>query len=321
MSQFLVVFFIYFVRSTLSTMKRIWKKFRLPPEVAITGSFDIDGTPTMRQRSAESIELEKLSVRKTWAEWPRRQYLYVVVFMDEFLGISERVFAERYRASAAAKRRARGRPANSMLHTIIRYLERPDSRPPRSMPVHAERGASPAEAAATRFAPASASSTRDAPSCGRSVPRGHPTAGRSGRYGVFPRLFGGRQAEEAVRADAKPLALNQRACSARPARPSSSHARVPACPRARMPTWSHPAHSPARWRGRSTAATHCRPRAYRAAWACQPRRRHAGSRALGDSTVGTSTVRGHLPRRERLDIVSWQPGCDCRTAIRCTTSL
>ena len=236
MSQFLVVFFIYFVRSTLSTMKRIWKKFRLPPEVAIAGSFDIDGTPTMRQRSAESIELEKLSVRKTWAEWPRRQYLYVVVFMDEFLGISERVFAERYRASAAAKRRARGRPANSMLHTIIRYLERPDSRPPRSMPLHAERGASPAEAAATRFAPASASSTRDAPSCGCSVPRGHPTAGRSGRYGVFPRLFGGRQAEEAVRADAKPLALNQRACSARPAPPFSSHARVPACPHAHLVT-------------------------------------------------------------------------------------
>ena len=127
----LVAFFIYFVRSTLTTMKRIWKKFRLPPEVAVTGAFDPDAPGGVRGlgRSPESLELDRLSVRKTWREWPRRQYLYCTIFMDEFLGISSKVFQERYQKSAREKvsTSGRGRPKNSTLHTIIRYLERPSA--------------------------------------------------------------------------------------------------------------------------------------------------------------------------------------------------
>ena len=123
----LVLFFVHFVRSTLSNMKRIWKKFRLPPEVAVAGSFDPDGNGIGRGRAPEALELEQLSVRKTWRDWPRRQYLYYTIFMDEFLGISNKVFQERYQKSARQKVSSRGRPRNSALHTIIRYLERPSA--------------------------------------------------------------------------------------------------------------------------------------------------------------------------------------------------
>ena len=87
----LVLFFFHFVKSTLETMKRIWKKFRLPPEIAVAGSFDPDGGGSTRGRSPESLELERLSIHKTWTQWPRRQYLYASIFMDDFIGISNKV--------------------------------------------------------------------------------------------------------------------------------------------------------------------------------------------------------------------------------------
>jgi len=125
----LLFYFLYFVRSTLSTLKRIWKKFRLPPEVAVAGNFDTDGV-SIGGRSPESLELERLSVHKTWRHWPRRQYLYATIFMDEFLGISNKVYQERYQKSAREKASsAHGRPRNLTLHTIIRYLEKPSSNP------------------------------------------------------------------------------------------------------------------------------------------------------------------------------------------------
>lgn len=126
----LVLGFLRFFSSTLSSLKRIWKKFRLPPEASVSGSFDPDGTGGGgRQRSAEALELDRLSVHKTWREWPRRQYLYCTVAMDEILGISNKIFQERYQRSAREKiSSARGRPKNSGLHSIIRYLERPSAR-------------------------------------------------------------------------------------------------------------------------------------------------------------------------------------------------
>jgi len=114
---------IFFVRSTLSTTKRIYKKFRLPPDMAVAGSFDPDGK-TMREISPDALELEQLSMNKKWYQWPRRQYLYVQVFMDEFLGISSKLFAERYKRSSLQQSAGR-RPNNQVLHKIIRTFEVP----------------------------------------------------------------------------------------------------------------------------------------------------------------------------------------------------
>ena len=121
----LLFFLFYFIRLTLGTMKRIYKKFRLPPECVVAGSFDPDGTA--RGRSPEAVELDRLCESKRWQEWPRRQYLYATVFFDEFLGISSKVFAERYKRTAVQTQGHVHRPNNQMLHSIIRYLERPDS--------------------------------------------------------------------------------------------------------------------------------------------------------------------------------------------------
>lgn len=116
----------YFVRSTLGTLKRIWKKFRLPPEAIVTGNFDPDGM-TPRGQSPELLELEKLCKNKRWQDWPRRQYLYVNVFMDEFLGISNKLFQERYKTmrNKSSTHKGSRRPNNLHLHSIIKYMERP----------------------------------------------------------------------------------------------------------------------------------------------------------------------------------------------------
>mmetsp|Transcript_14314 Transcript_14314/g.28785 ORF Transcript_14314/g.28785 Transcript_14314/m.28785 type:complete len:294 (-) Transcript_14314:220-1101(-) len=121
----LVACLVYFVRSTLSTTKRIYKKFRLPPEMAVAGSFDENGMPQRSLISPEAIELERLCVDKKWHQWPRRQYLYVNVFMDEFLGISAKVFAERYKSVSMQQKSTARRPNNHKLHSIIRTFEVP----------------------------------------------------------------------------------------------------------------------------------------------------------------------------------------------------
>lgn len=117
--------FLHFIWSTLSSVKRIWKKFRLPPECSVAGNFDPDGTAgtSIRQRSKEAIELDRLSVNKRWRDWPRRQYLYLTIATDEILGISSSTFEERYKKSAKEKVGKQGRAKNNSLYAIIQYLE------------------------------------------------------------------------------------------------------------------------------------------------------------------------------------------------------
>ena len=58
---------VYFIRSTLSTTKRIFKKFRLPPDMAVAGSFDPDGGTIQEiTTSPDALELEQLSNHKKW---------------------------------------------------------------------------------------------------------------------------------------------------------------------------------------------------------------------------------------------------------------
>ena len=77
----LVLCFLVFLRSTVRACKRIYKKFRLPPEHAVAGSFDPDGVQATV--SWENKELDRLRLPKRWYQWPYRQYLYANVFMNE----------------------------------------------------------------------------------------------------------------------------------------------------------------------------------------------------------------------------------------------
>ena len=122
----LIATFLYFLRSTVKACKRIYKKFRLPPEVAVSGAFDPDGR-NRRHASPEAIELQRLCDDKHWWQWPRRQYLYLAVFMNEFVGVSSQLFEERYAMSAPSAADSR-RPNNMVLHRIISYLEQPQQR-------------------------------------------------------------------------------------------------------------------------------------------------------------------------------------------------
>ena len=73
LSLIVVGLLLLFLRWTLGACKRIYKKFRLPPECAVSGAFDPDGT-WRRGASPETLELEQLSENKVWYQWPRRQY-------------------------------------------------------------------------------------------------------------------------------------------------------------------------------------------------------------------------------------------------------
>lgn len=115
----LFMVFLFFVAKTGATCKRIYKKFRLPVGHVVSGAF---GGSTEVGSSQEYRELQRLCVRKRWYQWPRRQYLYYTTFMDDFLGISASVFAERYQTG---KQKA-GR-YNRTLHSLIQYLERPSA--------------------------------------------------------------------------------------------------------------------------------------------------------------------------------------------------
>ena len=153
--------FLFFLRSTFNACKRIYKKFRLPPEMTVSGAFDPDGR-TRARVTPEAAELDRLCERKRWWQWPRRQYLYFAVFMNEFVGISHAMFEERYMmhqvdhptprrpspltpqpqpgepwpATSPWTRRTRHqvapgasrRPNNLVLHRILSYLEQPQAR-------------------------------------------------------------------------------------------------------------------------------------------------------------------------------------------------
>uniref|UniRef100_A0A6T9HAG4 Uncharacterized protein n=1 Tax=Haptolina ericina TaxID=156174 RepID=A0A6T9HAG4_9EUKA len=124
-SLLLLSLLFYFGWSTVVACKRIYKKFRLTAEMAVAGSFGADGTPFMKQeKSADLAELERLIACRRLHQWPRRQYLYLRVFWDEFLGIATSVQERRFEAS-----RIRGESTekryNYKIHNILRHLELP----------------------------------------------------------------------------------------------------------------------------------------------------------------------------------------------------
>jgi hypothetical protein len=98
LSLIVVGLLLLFLRWTLGACKRIYKKFRLPVSRAIAGSFNPDGSrgSVMAGASKEEAELQVLMSNKRWWQWPRRNFLYVKLFYDEFLGVSESVFQQRY---------------------------------------------------------------------------------------------------------------------------------------------------------------------------------------------------------------------------------
>ena len=97
----------------------------------------------------------------------RRQYLYAVVFMDEFLGISHKLFQERYANSRTSSRSHRGsrRPNNYSLHSIIRFMETPQA----DMRIHR--------------APAGAALEGGSSSSSSSASSRRPAGGSGGRFG------------------------------------------------------------------------------------------------------------------------------------------
>ena len=107
--------FLFFLRSTFNACKRIYKKFRLPPEMTVSGAFDPDGR-TRAHVTPEAAELDRLCERKRWWQWPRRQYLYFAVFMNEFVGISHAMFEERYMMNQVAPGTSR-RPNTPSVYT------------------------------------------------------------------------------------------------------------------------------------------------------------------------------------------------------------
>ena len=171
----LILGFLFFLRSTLVACKRIYKKFRLPPQHAIAGSFDPDNLVPHRSRAAQ--RLEHLQRNRSHWNWLRRQYLYAIVFMNEFVGISPELFEERYQVHLKNSSRSR-RPNNSTLHRIIRYLERPDA-----VTSTASRNAAASGMAAASdlgMTASSSSSSRDASGVRRQRSRGWRPFGRQG---------------------------------------------------------------------------------------------------------------------------------------------
>ncbi len=112
------------MRATGKTCKRIYKKFRLLSSDTVVGSFDVGdaGAAAVGGKTAEARELERLSIRKVWYQWPRRQYLLLSTFMDEFLGISTSVYRARYEAGKSRTERG---AYGGVLHTLIKYMETP----------------------------------------------------------------------------------------------------------------------------------------------------------------------------------------------------
>jgi len=124
LSTLLTVMLFIFVRYTFRACKRIYKKFRLPSQLAVAGSFNADGTvgaslaPTM---SSAERRLSTLSVKKRVHHWPLRQYLYLRIFLDEFVGVSAEVYERRYRTVAEKG----DRWYNHSITAILRHLELP----------------------------------------------------------------------------------------------------------------------------------------------------------------------------------------------------
>ena len=119
--QSVLMFLIFFVtiRAAVKSCKRIYKKFRIRAEHAVSGNFHFNAP----RQTREQAELARLSARKRWWQWPRRQYLHWRVFYDEFLGISSSVYTQRYLTAGATGERA----YDFSISAIIRQLELPNT--------------------------------------------------------------------------------------------------------------------------------------------------------------------------------------------------
>lgn len=127
----LFLLFLGFLHLTASRCHRIYRKFKLPSRAVVHGSFgSLEGAGAAAHEPAQgaggsaaephapsdtALELQRLSARKRWHTWPRRQYLAFNVAMDDFLGISHATYRQRY----ASTRRHRGTRA------VIAHLESP----------------------------------------------------------------------------------------------------------------------------------------------------------------------------------------------------
>jgi len=112
------------LRYTLVACKRIYKKFRLPASLAVGGNFHADGTvgaAVGEAISRHALRLEELSRRKRLSEWPRRQWLYLRLFFDDFVGVSADVYEERYATAAQQPERW----YSGSVASILKHLEGP----------------------------------------------------------------------------------------------------------------------------------------------------------------------------------------------------
>mmetsp|Transcript_8900 Transcript_8900/g.14912 ORF Transcript_8900/g.14912 Transcript_8900/m.14912 type:complete len:406 (-) Transcript_8900:419-1636(-) len=118
----IVCLYMYY---TLRACKRIYKKFRLPSHQAVAGNFAVDGTvgTSVGMVSIDAKRLEMLSQRKFIRDWPIRQYLYLRLFLDEFIGVYSDVYEQRYRNVAEKG----DRWYNASITNILRNLEMPNN--------------------------------------------------------------------------------------------------------------------------------------------------------------------------------------------------
>jgi hypothetical protein len=145
LSACVVLVLVYLLRHSALSFKRLYKKFRLPPALAQSGAFNpVDGSlmmdPVVQAAQVAALSrhaqwLERLSQRKRVAEWPIRQYLYVRLFFDDFVGVSSEVFELRYAAYAS------GTPdEDGIARVILRAIE--EQRAHAAEPVHTTRNGS-----------------------------------------------------------------------------------------------------------------------------------------------------------------------------------
>jgi hypothetical protein len=112
------------MRYTSNACGRIYKKFRLPAGMAVGGNFHDDGSigiPDSTAMCRHAALLDQLSRDRRINEWPRRQWLSLLLVFDDFVGVSAEIYEERYQA--VAKRPDRW--YNKSVVSILRHLERP----------------------------------------------------------------------------------------------------------------------------------------------------------------------------------------------------
>lgn len=127
LSACVVLVLVYLLRHSALAFKRLYKKFRLPPALAQSGAFNPHNGSRMMDPVVQAAQvaalsrhaqwLERLCQRKRWAEWPLRQYLYIRLFFDDFVGVSAEVFELRY-AACASGTADEGKLARAVLRAI-----------------------------------------------------------------------------------------------------------------------------------------------------------------------------------------------------------